>query len=71
MPELPEITRFQPREHQDGWHVVDAWNNDTLIAICPKLDAAATLGFFLNKQDSLAIQQRKEFLKSLPFIEKA
>lgn len=50
---------------------MDAWNNDTLIAICPKLDAAATLGFFLNKQDSLAIQQRKEFLKSLPFIEKA
>ena len=62
---MPDTTRFQPRQHPDGWHVVDAWSGDALIAICPKLDAAATLGFFLNKQDALAIQQREEFLKSL------
>lgn len=65
MSELPKTTRFQSRERQDGWIVVDTWHGDTLIAVCPKLDAAATLGFFLNKQDRIAIQQRDEFLKSL------
>jgi hypothetical protein len=67
MLQTPETTRFQPKQDNDGWHVVDAWNNDALIAICPKLDAAATLGFFLNGQDSLAIRQREEFLNSIPF----
>jgi hypothetical protein len=66
MPDLTETRRFKSRQHHDGWHVVDAWNNDNLVAICPKLDAAATLGFFLNKQDSIAIRQREEFLKSIP-----
>jgi hypothetical protein len=66
MAETPRTSRFQSRECRDGWHVVDAWNKDTLIAICPKLDAAATLAFFLNKQDSVALEQREEFLKSIP-----
>ena len=71
MPEIPKTTRFQSKEHHDGWHVVDTWRNDTLIAICPKLDAAATFGLFLNKQDSTALRQREDFLKTIPAREKA
>jgi hypothetical protein len=44
---------------------VDAWNDDALIAFCPKLDAAAAFAMFLNGQESLARQVKVELLKSL------
>jgi hypothetical protein len=58
-------TRFQSKLHQDGTVVVDAWNDDALIAFCPKLDAAAAFAMFLNGQESLARQVKVELLKSL------
>jgi len=60
------ITRFQSKPIKDGTVVVDAWNNDALIAFCPKLDAAAAFAMFLNGQESLAKQAKAELLKSLP-----
>jgi hypothetical protein len=47
-------TRFQSKQTQYGWAVVDAWKDDTLVAFCPKLNAAATFAMFLNEQESLA-----------------
>jgi hypothetical protein len=58
-------TRFQSKPAQDGTVVVDAWNNDVLIAFCPKLDAAAILAMFLNGQESFARTVREEFLAGL------
>jgi hypothetical protein len=59
-------TRFHSKPHKDGTVVVDAWNDDSLIAFCPKLDAAAAFAMFLNDQESLARQVKAELLKSLP-----
>jgi hypothetical protein len=58
-------TRFQSKATLDGTVVVDAWNDDALIAFCPKLDAAATLAMFLNGQENLARTVRAEFLAFL------
>jgi hypothetical protein len=59
-------TRFHSKPHKDGAAVVDAWNDDSLIAFCPKLDAGAAFAMFLNDQESLARQVKAELLKSLP-----
>jgi hypothetical protein len=64
MGEKPQ-TRFQSKITPDGTVVVDAWNDDALIAFCPKLDAAATFAMFLNGQEGLARTVRTEFLVSL------
>jgi hypothetical protein len=65
MSKSPE-TRFQSKVHEDGTAVVDAWNDDALVAFCPKLDAAAAFAMFLNGQESLARKVRAELLTSLP-----
>jgi hypothetical protein len=59
-------TRFHSKPHKDGTAVVDTWNHDSLIAFCPKLDAAAVFAMFLNDQETLARQVKAELLKSLP-----
>jgi len=59
-------TRFKALASRDGHIVADTWNENALIASCPKLDAGAAIAMFLNGQESLAKQVRSEFLASLP-----
>jgi hypothetical protein len=59
-------TRFKALPSRDGHIVADTWNENALIASCPKLDAAAAFAMFLNGQESLARQVRSDFLASLP-----
>jgi hypothetical protein len=64
MPDRPP-TRFQSKVTQDGTAVLDAWNNDALVAFCPKLNAAAAFAMFLNGQESLAKTVRADLLAEL------
>jgi hypothetical protein len=58
-------TRFKALPAREGHIVADTWHEDTLIAFCPKLDAAAAFAMFLNGQESMARTCRADFLKSI------